>query len=107
MANRSDIRQKLDELARNLWWTWNPEVIDLFRDMDPNRWREADHNPIVYFERLGDTRVAAFLADEVNIARVERGHNQLTRYLSATSLWRSGFARRWARPDGPSFSSSW
>src|SRR6516165_5205491 len=33
-------------LARNLWWTWHPEVIALFRELDPVRWRELDHNPI-------------------------------------------------------------
>ena len=32
-------------LARNLWWTWHPEVINLFRDLDPIRWRQLDHNP--------------------------------------------------------------
>lgn len=33
-------------LASNLWWTWNPEVITLFQDIDPARWRALDHNPI-------------------------------------------------------------
>ena len=27
-------------LARNLWWSWHPEVINLFRDLDPIRWRQ-------------------------------------------------------------------
>ena len=33
-------------LAQNLWWSWHPEVINLFRDLDPIRWRQLDHNPI-------------------------------------------------------------
>ncbi len=37
---------KCTALARNLWWSWHPEVINLFRDMDPIRWRQLDHNPI-------------------------------------------------------------
>ena len=24
-------------LAKNLWWTWHPEVTNLFRDLDPIR----------------------------------------------------------------------
>ena len=27
-------------LARNLWWSWHPDVINLFRDLDPIRWRQ-------------------------------------------------------------------
>ena len=38
--------EKCIALARNLWWSWNPEVINLFRDLDPIRWRQLDHNPI-------------------------------------------------------------
>ncbi len=33
-------------IAHNLWWTWHPDVINLFRDLDPIRWRQLDHNPI-------------------------------------------------------------
>ena len=36
----------LQDLARNLWWTWHPEVVGLFRDVDPAAWRQLDHNPI-------------------------------------------------------------
>ena len=39
-------------LARNLWWTWHPEVINLFRDLDPIRWRQLDHNPIALLARV-------------------------------------------------------
>ena len=39
-------------LARNLWWTWHPEVVNLFRDLDPIRWRQLDHNPIALLARV-------------------------------------------------------
>ncbi len=38
--------EKCMALARNLWWSWHPEVVNLFRDLDPIRWRQLDHNPI-------------------------------------------------------------
>src|SRR5690242_11183503 len=37
---------RLWTLARNLWWTWQPEVTRLFRELDPIRWRQLAHNPI-------------------------------------------------------------
>ena len=37
---------KLVALANNLWWSWHPEVVELYRDLDPIRWRQLDHNPI-------------------------------------------------------------
>ena len=28
-------------LANNLWWSWHPEVVNLFRDLDPISWRQS------------------------------------------------------------------
>ena len=44
--------KKLEELARNIWWAWNYEAIELFRDLDPALWKEAGQNPVVLLERL-------------------------------------------------------
>jgi starch phosphorylase len=46
MANNLHQRQRA--LAQNLWWTWHPEVIRLFTDLDPHLWRQADHNPVAF-----------------------------------------------------------
>ena len=45
-SSPNDLYDKCMYLSRNLWWSWHPEVISLFRDLDPIRWRQLDHNPI-------------------------------------------------------------
>ena len=40
------LHERLRVLAQNLWWTWHPEVISIFTDLDPHLWRQVDHNPI-------------------------------------------------------------
>ena len=39
-------QERLWSLARNLWWSWDHDSISLFRDLDPARWRQLNHNPI-------------------------------------------------------------
>jgi starch phosphorylase len=51
------IYDKCVALARNLWWTWHPEVINLFRDLDPIRWRQLDHNPIALLAEFTPERL--------------------------------------------------
>lgn len=34
------------ELAHNLWWTWHPEAVDLFKRLDRELWQETYHNPV-------------------------------------------------------------
>src|SRR5438477_218159 len=39
-------QERLWALARNLWWSWDHDSSALFRDLDPVRWRQLNHNPI-------------------------------------------------------------
>ena len=49
---------KCMEVANNLWWAWHPDVINLFRDLDPIRWRRLDHNPIALLREFTPERLA-------------------------------------------------
>src|SRR6267154_4768677 len=44
------IQERLWTLARNLWWSWDHEATSLFRELDPVRWRQLNHNPIALLE---------------------------------------------------------
>ncbi|MDP6059210.1 MAG: DUF3417 domain-containing protein, partial [Pirellulaceae bacterium] len=57
-------------LARNLWWAWHPEVINLFRDLDPIRWRQLDHNPIALLHEFTPERLAARASEMVLYSRI-------------------------------------
>src|SRR6516162_1071164 len=78
---------RLRTLARNLWWTWQPEVTRLFRELDPIRWRQLAHNPIALLseftlERL-DQRVNELdLRSQINYA-----YRRLEEYLSSEPTW--------------------
>ncbi|MCA9009220.1 MAG: DUF3417 domain-containing protein, partial [Planctomycetaceae bacterium] len=41
------IHDKLSSLAANLWWSWDPEVSEVFRLVDPVRWESLNHNPVL------------------------------------------------------------
>ena len=44
MSPQEKLKTQLEELARNLWWSWNPDVIRLFRDLDPKLFQATNHN---------------------------------------------------------------
>ncbi len=39
-------RQKLDQIANNLWWSWHPEALDVFRRLNPDVFRASGNNPV-------------------------------------------------------------
>lgn len=76
------IFDKCTALAHNLWWTWHPEVHSLFRDLDPIRWRQLDHNAIALLREFTPERLAARAAEMVLHSRINYHYRRLKEYLS-------------------------
>jgi len=74
-------------LARNLWWSWHPEVIALFRDLDPIRWRQLDHNPIALLHEFTAERLAGRAAEMVLYSRINYAVRRLKEYLATKPPW--------------------
>ena len=74
-------------LARNLWWSWHAEVINLFRDLDPIRWRQLDHNPIALLSEFTPERLEMRAAELVLDSRINQGYRRLKEYLSEIPPW--------------------
>ena len=50
--------EKLSEIARNIWWAWNFEATELFRDLDPELWKECGQNPVLLLERMSSNHIS-------------------------------------------------
>jgi starch phosphorylase len=74
-------------LATNVWWTWHPEVLNLFRDLDPIRWRQLDHNPIALLREFSPERLEARATEMVLSSRIHYAYRQLKEYLANTQTW--------------------
>ncbi len=81
------IYDKCVALARNLWWTWHPEVINLFRDLDPIRWRQLDHNPIALLSEFTPERLEMRAAELVLYSRINYAFRRLKEYMNNTQTW--------------------
>ncbi|MEN6459626.1 MAG: alpha-glucan family phosphorylase [Thermoguttaceae bacterium] len=74
-------------LARNLWWSWHAEVINLFRDLDPIRWRQLDHNPIALLAEFTPERLEMRAAELVLYSRINQAYRRLKEYVAETPSW--------------------
>jgi len=74
-------------LARNVWWSWQPEVVNLFRDLDPIRWRQLDHNPIALLAEFTPERLEMRAGELVLYSRINQAYRRLKEYLNSTHTW--------------------
>ena len=82
-----NLYEKCTALARNLWWSWHAEVINLFRDLDPIRWRQLDHNPIALLAEFTPERLEMRAAELVLYSRINQAYRRLKEYISVTPRW--------------------
>jgi len=54
----------LNELARNLWWTWNYHAEELFESISPSLWAKFEHNPIKLLMQVPYDRLQILETDE-------------------------------------------
>jgi glycogen phosphorylase len=82
-----DIINRLTELSKNLYWAWHPECVRVFRDIDPELWREVNHNPIEFLNRLANDILEDKFSNEKKVHQLSERLNDLHEYLEACEIW--------------------
>lgn len=72
---------KLAEIARNIWWSWNYEATDLFRELDPDLWREVQHNPVLLLERMNYDKLETLSKDKSILKKMNEVYDKFRTYL--------------------------
>lgn len=77
----------LKELSYNLWWTWNPEAISLFRRLDPDLWEETNHNPVMLLSRVSQERLLEAESDDGLMSTMNTVYSNFKEYMDNSTTW--------------------
>jgi starch phosphorylase len=95
------VHQRLYALARNLWWSWDNDTTSLFRELDPVRWREFDHNPIALLQQIPIEALEERAQQLLLHSRINYAYRRMQEYLKSEHTWGARHAGvLWARPVG-------
>ncbi len=71
----------LQDLAYNLWWSWNPEAQAVFAAIDAQAW-ENEHNPIKLLQKTDTARFSQMLDDDQFMHKFQQVQKALKNELS-------------------------
>ncbi|MEJ2287081.1 MAG: alpha-glucan family phosphorylase [Deinococcales bacterium] len=77
--------RRLEDLAHNLYWTWEPEARKLFRQLDRELWEACNHNPITLLRDIRQERLDAAALDEEYLEAYAAVLERFDAYHSAPS----------------------
>jgi glycogen phosphorylase len=75
----------LQEIARNLWFSWNWEAVQLFIRLSPDLWEMSYQNPVLMLGKVPQADLVAAARDETFVANVQRVYRSLQQYRQGPS----------------------
>lgn len=81
----SNLPEKLgvfNEFIKNLWWTWDCKVLELFEEIDPAIWKNCERNPIALFERVDYGRLKELENDKDYLKRLNNANERFKAYMA-------------------------
>lgn len=72
--------QPLADLARNLWWSWHNDAIDLFIRVDQDLWQKTRHNPVQMLGLVSQQRLDELAKDQTFLDALRGVCDRLARH---------------------------
>ena len=79
--------ENLRNLAFNLWWSWNYDALELFRELDPELWETCGHSPVKMLRLVKQNRLESAAKDKGYRDRVEKVYQRFESYQNRKETW--------------------
>jgi len=76
----------LEGLAKNLWWAWHPDAVNLWGRLDPKLWLDTNHNPVKLLGLISQSRLDQLAEDDGFTTHMDRVLYDLNNYMES-SFW--------------------
>jgi len=77
----------LNEVAYNLWWSWNPAAQKMFHELSPFFWEESNHNAVEVMNWISGQELKVRLQSPEFLKRVENICKTFDSYNANKSTW--------------------
>lgn len=80
-AKLPDNLQPLEVMGHNLWWSWDAEATKLFRSIWPEKWEEANYNPLTIIRMLNSFQTKELSENKSFVEQVNRVYRRFQSYM--------------------------
>jgi len=71
----------LENISRNMFWSWNPDFIELFKRIDNKLWKACGHNPVKFLGTVSQQSLDALAENKGFLCQLQRAEEKLKSYL--------------------------
>ena len=78
----------LEEIARNLWLSWNFDAVELFIRLDYDSWLQSQQSPVRTLGMVSQERLAEVAKDDSFLAALKEVYNRFLNYKKGNTWYR-------------------
>lgn len=82
-ANIPKELSKLEEMSKNMWWTWNTDAYNLFRSINEDLFTQKKDNVVEVLASLSYDELTALTKDKIFVERMNNVYKQFKAYMTA------------------------
>lgn len=71
----------LNDLSRNLWWCWNSDAEELFREIDAGLWEKCQHNPVLLLQQVEYKKLSQLAREKKYVEKVNAVNKRFREYM--------------------------
>lgn len=89
---------RLKELSYNLWFSWNPEALELFERINNQKWREMQHNPVKFLLHVCHEDLEKVANDSDYLTLYDKVMADLDNYMGSETWFKSKYSNLADKP---------
>ena len=79
--------EKLEEIASNLWWSWNTEFLRLFKKIDIDLWDTVGKNPVKFLRLVEQEKLEEITKDNSFLKEYDQIVENFENYINSKNTW--------------------
>jgi len=77
----------LENIANNMFWSWNSEFVELFKRIDGNLWAASGHNPIKLLGSISQEKLDELSENQGFLNQLNNASEKLKYYLNSQTWY--------------------
>ena len=79
--------EDLEKIANNLWWSWNTEFLNLFKQIDADLWERVEKNPVKFLKQVSQERLEEAEKNVEFLKQYDKIVENFESYQNSKSTW--------------------
>ena len=74
--------EKLQVMAKNIYWSWDHEITDLFKQIDADLWKQCVGNPVLFLNNISIEKLDAVVKDDAFLKKIDAAYKNFEKYVN-------------------------